>query len=157
MAVLFLGEMALRIEVSWRPISSSICETMYSNVVLETRKLSCHSLSVNAVSTIWNHWSVRANVQNLCSIVLQASTDAIINNLYILLLFLFFWKDKDEKLDFVIPFEKTLDLFSRRNSRYFSSAMMFLLSKPHAYEARIANAGQDVEPFTWTKTLIPTA
>ena len=35
-----------------RPISSSICETMYSNVVLETRKLSYHSLSVNAVSTI---------------------------------------------------------------------------------------------------------
>ena len=29
---------------------------MYLNIVLDTRKLSYHSLSVNAVSTTWNSW-----------------------------------------------------------------------------------------------------
>ena len=50
------------------------------------------------------------------------------NNLNLLLI-LFFWREEQKKDVFRISCEKTGDLLERRNSKYFSSAMFYRLSR----------------------------
>ena len=121
MSVLYLRETALPSEVSWQPISSPIRVTVYSNVVLDTRKLSNHSLSVNAVSTTWSQRSVRANVHWTSSLYRIASQHGRNNKQFVSPYSVLASEKIKERSSVPNFWRKVWVLFTRRNSRYFGA------------------------------------